>query len=453
MSDWKPVMNRKGVKTNPGVYWKPLSTKKNGVVKQDILYSIYYKFEGRPKRETVGRQSGGTTADECSGLLARLKKNRREKKGAFTLEQERAGNDRERKSEEAQREQQDKENTTVSTFWEEVFWPSRAELKKRTIDSNKAQFKKWIEPEIGSLPMKSISEISLNRICSKMKKAGQKPKSQKHAMGLISSMWTLARKRGYVTGDTPTREIKITVENQKDRFLTKEEARRLLDELAKVSKDTHDLALMSLNTGARFGELAKLTWQDVNFDSNLARFKDTKNGDSREVPLTRDVVEMLKGRGQGAPSELVFPSRNGKVRDRISKAFDRAIVRLGFNDDIADTRNKITFHGLRHTCASWLVEGGVPLFKVSKLLGHKDSRTTERYAHVKDFEDVVDTLESIAGWQDTATNKARHRALEALRAAGIPAPTEEMIQQIAHTLEGIKTEEGPTMEAVVLIGG
>ncbi|MGX9367366.1 tyrosine-type recombinase/integrase [Desulfoplanes sp. PS50] len=316
------------------------------------------------------------------------------------LEEERANLEEERirKEEDLKKALDAKQSVTFSEFWESVFIHTRERLAKRTRDSNKAQFKIWIEPVIGNLKLQDLSQISLERICSNMRSKGQKPKSQKHAMGLISTMWTLAKDEGFVTGDCPTRKIKIQVENKRVRFFSRKEAELLLKSLAVVSKDTHDLSLMALRTGARFGELAKLTWIDVNLDNGIAHFKDTKNGDSRHIPFTQDIKIMLLERAPGLPWELIFPNRNGEIRDRISNTFKRIIDQLGFNENVDDSRERLTFHSLRHTCASWLVMEGVPLFKVAKLLGHTETKTTERYAHLAPdgFKDLLDIQQRIA---------------------------------------------------------
>jgi len=298
--------------------------------------------------------------------------------------------------------EEERQGTTFRQFWDDVFLPTRKKLKKRTRDSNKAQFEHWIEPEIGKMRLLDLSSFALEKICSNMRKAGQSPKSIKHAMGLISSMWTLARDEGYVSGDSPTRKIKIKIENRRVRFLSRREADRLLTELKSVSRDTYDITLMALRTGARFGELAHLRWSDVSLKRKLVHFKDTKSGDSRHIPITTDAAEMLKEReylhmqkGILSPHGLVFPSRRGKIRERISKSFTRTVDGLGFNNDIEDSRDRVCFHTLRHTAASWLVSEGVALYKVGKLLGHSETKTTERYSHLApdSFKDVIDVLE------------------------------------------------------------
>ena len=108
---------------------------------------------------------------------------------------------------------------------------------------------------------------------------------------------------------------------------------------------------------------------------------DTKSGKNRPAYMTGAVSAMLKSRAR--KNELVFPNRrNGKKITQVSDTFDFAVKKLGLNDGVTDRRNKVTFHTLRHTFASWMVEVGTDLYYIKVLLGHSTIALTERYAHV-----------------------------------------------------------------------
>ena len=74
------------------------------------------------------------------------------------------------------------------------------------------------------------------------------------------------------------------------------------------------------------------------------------------------------------PTGLVFPGRGGRRITSVSRSFDPGVEDLGLNTGITDRRQKLTFHNLRHTAASWLVQSGTPLYTVQKLLGHKNTK-------------------------------------------------------------------------------
>ena len=80
--------------------------------------------------------------------------------------------------------------------------------------------------------------------------------------------------------------------------------------------------------------------------------------------------------------DYVFPARDGGQRRWVSDTFERVVEALGFNDGIEDARQRVVFHSLRHTFASWLVQRGVPLYTVAELMGHTTLEMTKRYSHL-----------------------------------------------------------------------
>ena len=145
--------------------------------------------------------------------------------------------------------------------------------------------------------------------------------------------------------------------NQRARFLTPDEARALLAEIKRRSKKTWLMAMISLHCGLRFGEIARLCWSDVDF--------------SRDLP-------------GGLPSDLLFPSKNGGVLSEVPDTFSRAVDYLGLNRGITDRRQRIVFHSLRHTYASWLARSGQGQLVIADRLGHRSLQMSIRYTHLMD---------------------------------------------------------------------
>ena len=144
------------------------------------------------------------------------------------------------------------------------------------------------------------------------------------------------------------------------------------------------LICWSTSPDARASEVFRLTWNDVDLERGLLTLLNTKNGKTRVAILTADAKAVLEAKPRGEKSSLVFPSTKGKQIVAISTTFDRVVKALGLNDDVADSRQRVVFHTLRHTYASQLVAAGVDLYTVKELMGHEMIQMTERYSHVGD---------------------------------------------------------------------
>jgi integrase len=261
----------------------------------------------------------------------------------------------------------------------------RLTYTNHTLRANEYRFRNWLKPLL-DYPMESIGTSDLEmKVVKPMLEAGRKPTSIGLVAGLFSTIWHRARNLELVTGDSPVTAVKIPkIDNRRVRFLTPAEAARLLAALKERSVDTHDFALLSLFTGLRIGECAALTWADVDFENGLIFVKDTKNKNNRHAFMTAEVRAMLKRRRETSPEiDLVFLGRRGGRRNKsIYRPFQKTVKALGFNEGITDLRQTVVFHTLRHSFASWLVMKGKPLYTVSQLMGHRDIKMTERYAHL-----------------------------------------------------------------------
>lgn len=141
-------------------------------------------------------------------------------------------------------------------------------------------------------------------------------------------------------------------------------------------------AEFSLLTGVRWGSLAQLQWEDVDFERKFAMCWTTKNGYRHPVELAGRALAILRlqleRRAQKWPDcPWVFPSWQGKQLH--ANNFRNRVWRPAFN---ASGLSRATWHDLRHNAASWLVQNGEGLYTVQKFLGQDDSRMVERYAHL-----------------------------------------------------------------------
>jgi integrase len=173
-------------------------------------------------------------------------------------------------------------------------------------------------------------------------------------------------------------------------WLSRSEFEHLISTMRKASDRAHDdevgwlipLVVVATYTGLRLGELTSLRWRDVDLDRRQLTVRHratsrTKSRRDRIVPIARVAEETLRRLEAMGSGEHVFAGAGGgRVnKEYASKSFLRYRRRAGLPEEIH-------FHSLRHTCASWLVQGGVALVRVKEILGHASIQTTMRYAHL-----------------------------------------------------------------------
>lgn len=186
----------------------------------------------------------------------------------------------------------------------------------------------------------------------------------------LKHIFTIAIEWGMVQKN-PGRKVKLLRErNTRLRYLEEKEIRRLHDACAEHLKP---IVTVALNMGMRKEEILSLKWKDLDYRIRTISILDTKNGESRELPMN-DIVYRTLLAVKKTDSPWVFCKKNGKRYGNVRKAFEGARKRAGITD--------FRFHDLRHTFASHLVMAGVDLRTVQELLGHKSYEMTLRYAHL-----------------------------------------------------------------------
>lgn len=175
----------------------------------------------------------------------------------------------------------------------------------------------------------------------------------------------------------PVRSVKRPkFNNKREKYLTTDEANRLLSACdASLCKQLGSIVRLLLLTGARKMELLRAKWADIDLERRAWHIPETKTGVPRYVPLSSDAVTVIRGLRRWEKCPWLIP--NIETREPytdLKRPWDTARDKAGLPD--------LRLHDLRHSAASFLVNSGVDLYAVGKILGHADHQSTMRYAHL-----------------------------------------------------------------------
>lgn len=158
----------------------------------------------------------------------------------------------------------------------------------------------------------------------------------------------------------------------RDRRLEAGELERLLSAGTSPNPWFRPVLLFAIETGMRRGEILSLTWKNVHLDKRYVHLPDTKNGDSRDVPLSPLALDLLRDLPRNIRGDqAVFPLHY----EALKSAWRRACSRAGIID--------LRFHDLRHKATSRFFEKGLNVMEVAAITGHKDLRMLQRYTHLR----------------------------------------------------------------------
>lgn len=195
------------------------------------------------------------------------------------------------------------------------------------------------------------------------------PTRANRSLSLLSKVFNLAEEWGYRPQySNPCRHVKKYAEKARERYLKPEELARLGKALDANRGDPVGAAAIRLLlfTGMRVGELLNLRWQDIDFNSGIARLDDAKAG-GRDVQLPSPALAVLTKLKRGQPSSSLLALPYG--------ALHSVWMRMRRAAEIEDVR----IHDLRHTTGTYAGSAGFNAFLVKQLLGHKTLAMTDRY--------------------------------------------------------------------------
>lgn len=272
--------------------------------------------------------------------------------------------------------------------------PAEKPNKKRSSwITDRSNIERHIKPLLGRRVARSLSQADIAKfqvdVATGKSKADIRTKKRGRAiveggrgtaarsLAVLGAMLQFAVGRRLIMAN-PAKGVPLLKGVQKGRFLCEAEVARLADTLVamenehKVSTTAATAVRLLLLTGCRKSEILSLRWEWVETGRGCLRLPDSKTG-AKVVPLASAALELLTGLPDR--SEFVLPAAKGEGHyTGLQKDWERIRERASLPG--------LRIHDLRHSFASFAVADGSTLFMVGKLLGHKQTRTTEVYAHL-----------------------------------------------------------------------
>lgn len=323
----------------------------------NIAFILNYSHKGRERRMTIGQYPTFTVlaarkeAEQLKGQVAR---------GIDPLE----------------RRQADHKSPTVEDMWKRYEAQYLPKLADRSQKDQRAMFTKSILPAIGRKKVEDVTFNDCEALHRKITK--DRPTRANRVIEVLRRNFNLAIKWGWVERN-PASGIERNPEPKRERYLSPSEIEALLSALGRHKEKTScDAIKFILLTGCRRGEALNATWSQ--FDDELKIWTKpaatTKQRRLHRVPVSSSVSELLRRRRRIHNSKFVFDSGEGSALTDIKRTWAAATKMAGIED--------ARIHDLRHTFASIAVSQGQSLPVIGAMLGHTQTQTTARYAHLFD---------------------------------------------------------------------
>ena len=250
--------------------------------------------------------------------------------------------------------------------------------------SNTKRHLLWWKKHIGNYSLADVTPSIIaekrNELLSSItiRKKLISPSTVVRYMASLSVALTIAVKEFGWLDDSPIRKVtKPTQPQGRVRYLSDSERANLLNACSQSnSKFIYTVVVIALSTGMRQGEIMNLRWNQVDLSVGQITLNQTKNGDSRAVPLTGFALDLLShlAKIRHINNDYLFPGLNTKKPIDLRKAW-RTVSKQA---ELEDFR----FHDLRHSAASYLAMNGASLIEIAAVLGHRTLQMVKRYSHI-----------------------------------------------------------------------
>ena len=253
-----------------------------------------------------------------------------------------------------------------------------AKTYQRSYDTTEMYVRRHIVPRWGKLKLTEIHQQDVAKWLAVKADEGLAPATVEKIRVIFSRSFELASRWG-ITGSekNPVRGIpRRKFNNAVERFLTAAEAKRLHAAL-EVSRNTQLPRIVGLliYTGARVSELLNARWEHVDVDRRSWLIPHSKTGKPRHVPLSQGAISVIAQLPKFKDCPYLIPNPETlKPFVSIKHGWDKARRDAKLSD--------LRIHDLRHSAASFMINAGIDLYAVGKVLGHADHKSTMRYGHL-----------------------------------------------------------------------
>lgn len=252
-----------------------------------------------------------------------------------------------------------------------------AKSRMRSYDSLEMIIRRHLIPRWGKLRLDEITPQAVAKWLGEKSEEGLAPATVEKIRVMFGRSFELARQWSIPGGDkNPVRGVRgPKVDNGRQRYLSAEEVGRLLEAAGKsLNVQLRPLVAIAVLTGARLGEIRLARWEDIDLGrrSWLVPVAKTK---PRYVPLSQAAINVIEAlpRFEGCPWLVPNPETK-KPFVSIKHAWQKVRRDARLPD--------LRYHDLRHSAASFMINSGIDLFAVGKVLGHADYKSTMRYSHL-----------------------------------------------------------------------
>lgn len=272
-------------------------------------------------------------------------------------------------------------------YWLEVFGDDTLDLI--TASRINKQCEKLLSEDTQNFSTPPTGDVELDSKRIKAKRSGA---TVNRYIAALSACLNYAVKSLEWLERNPCERIKKQKENNgRVRFLSDDERAALL-EACRPHDNLYLAVVLALSTGARQSEIMTLRYKQIDFQRKVITLHDTKNGESRALPLVGAAFMLLQERAKvrSLNDDRIFPpTLKAKKSDclDLNRPWREALKKSGIQD--------FHWHDLRHTAASYLAMSGVSLVEISKILGHRTMQMVSRYSHLSEGH-IVATGEKLA---------------------------------------------------------